>query len=379
MKAQLLTAVYLALLTAPFLSAVAVAPVVVVSYKRTRTVHVTRCLYLYLFVFFALCAWFMTMLPFPDRASVAAMTGPVAQLVPGYCVWDFVTNSSLDVSDWTTIFPALTGNIALGVILNVVLLVPSGFFFRALYAGSARRAVLVGFCISLFFELVQLSGLFFIYPRPYRIFDVDDLVQNTLGFWLGFALQPLPGSLLRSPRKPIVLRHGGEVRMRRRAVSVAVDQVILLALALGCCLVTPRWHELRFSLQVPILFLYHVGWLLALSTVTYFAGGRSPGMMMTGLRLRRRFGGQLSWRACVARSAAQEFQLTLPVWIAIFLELSDRRRGLTRVVCSFFSAACVFLYLYFLLTLLLYVITHGEPLFCDKLTRTRLVENDLRT
>lgn len=44
--------------------------------------------------------------------------------------------------------------------------------------------------LSLVFELTQLSGLFGLYPRPYRLADVDDLMTNTLGGMVGYWLRP---------------------------------------------------------------------------------------------------------------------------------------------------------------------------------------------
>ena len=40
----------------------------------------------------------------------------------------------------------------------------------------------------MFFELTQLTGLYFIYPKPYRLFDIDDLLLNTTGGVLGYFL-----------------------------------------------------------------------------------------------------------------------------------------------------------------------------------------------
>jgi glycopeptide antibiotics resistance protein len=44
------------------------------------------------------------------------------------------------------------------------------------------------FLLSLIIESAQLTGLFFIYPGSYRLFDVDDLITNTLGGFLGTVL-----------------------------------------------------------------------------------------------------------------------------------------------------------------------------------------------
>ena len=44
------------------------------------------------------------------------------------------------------------------------------------------------FLLSLTIELAQLTGLFFTYPGSYRLFDVDDLIMNTIGGFLGTVL-----------------------------------------------------------------------------------------------------------------------------------------------------------------------------------------------
>ena len=46
------------------------------------------------------------------------------------------------------------------------------------------------FFLTLFCELTQVSGLYGIYPAPYRIFDINDLMFNTLGGVLGHIIAP---------------------------------------------------------------------------------------------------------------------------------------------------------------------------------------------
>ncbi len=41
------------------------------------------------------------------------------------------------------------------------------------------------FYFTLFIEVAQLTGLFFIYSGSYRLCDVDDLICNTLGGVMG--------------------------------------------------------------------------------------------------------------------------------------------------------------------------------------------------
>jgi glycopeptide antibiotics resistance protein len=72
------------------------------------------------------------------------------------------------------------------VAMNVVLFVPLGVFVAVLWRRSFRHTVLIGFAASMLIEITQLTGNFGTAPFVYRIFDVDDLVTNTLGAALGW-------------------------------------------------------------------------------------------------------------------------------------------------------------------------------------------------
>lgn len=69
-------------------------------------------------------------------------------------------------------------------ILNIVLFVPLGLLLPLVWKHSARwhRIALIAFCVSAIIELSQLL------PGAARSFDVDDLICNTLGGLVGFAL-----------------------------------------------------------------------------------------------------------------------------------------------------------------------------------------------
>ena len=63
---------------------------------------------------------------------------------------------------------------------------------------------LLTFLLSLTIELAQLTGLFFTYPGSYRLFDVDDLMANTLGGFLGTVLSNQVNNLM--PAIPALAR-----------------------------------------------------------------------------------------------------------------------------------------------------------------------------
>ncbi|MGN0982950.1 MAG: VanZ family protein [Candidatus Limivicinus sp.] len=69
--------------------------------------------------------------------------------------------------------------------LNILLFVPLGFILPLLWKEfrSRRTMCLTGFLLSLGIELAQLLN--------YRISDVDDLLMNTLGAFLGYELMLL--------------------------------------------------------------------------------------------------------------------------------------------------------------------------------------------
>ena len=83
--------------------------------------------------------------------------------------------------------------------LNVLLFVPLGVFARILWRRGLTGTALIGFAGSLLIEITQVTANFGTAPYAYRIFDVDDLMNNTLGAILGWVCGALLLALLRSP------------------------------------------------------------------------------------------------------------------------------------------------------------------------------------
>ena len=99
--------------------------------------------------------------------------------VPGvqYIVWDPTLNL-IPFQDFST------SNI-MGMVLNMVMFAPLGFLLPAYFERYRHwgRTLAAGFLTSLTVELVQLF--------TFRATDVDDLIMNTLGTFVGFLLAKL--------------------------------------------------------------------------------------------------------------------------------------------------------------------------------------------
>ena len=73
--------------------------------------------------------------------------------------------------------------VAINIIGNVVGFVPVGFLVSVLTPNRHKGwiALAIGFAVSLTIEILQLSFVI-------RVFDVDDLLLNSLGAWFGFLI-----------------------------------------------------------------------------------------------------------------------------------------------------------------------------------------------
>ena len=128
-----------------------------------------QCLILYLS-----CLINVVLFPLPDAAAISTLNGYKGQYIPFKFVADIAKDKTIES--------------VLQVAFNVMLTIPFGFFFKFVLNMKRRNIIILTFLLSLTIELAQLTGLFFIYPGSYRLFDVDDLMLNTLGGFAGTVL-----------------------------------------------------------------------------------------------------------------------------------------------------------------------------------------------
>ena len=162
---------------------------------------------------------------------------------------------------------------------NVVMLMPLGFYLHYYFRLSLRTTVIIGLGASLFFELTQLTGLYFIYPKAYRFTQMDDLIANTLGALLGWVITPLLALVLPSREEidRISYEKGEHVTVVRRAFAALTDVLAFALLAaVGAGLST--------LLNGPVFWVELGVWIVCFILIPCVFGGRIAGQALLKLR-----------------------------------------------------------------------------------------------
>lgn len=81
------------------------------------------------------------------------------------------------------------------ILLNIIMMIPFGFFYPTLNKKGVIKTVFTTFLFSLFIESYQLLSVWW-NGVDTRIFDVTDLITNTLGGLIGYVIFFLLKSLV---------------------------------------------------------------------------------------------------------------------------------------------------------------------------------------
>lgn len=205
----------LALLSWPFLALFLTLPILVIQYRRYGKVNIGRGLIAYAFILYGLSLVSFTLYPMPSNPLEFCRDYNLSpQLIPFSFIHDIQSEGLRAI---------------LQVGMNLLFFVPLGVFCRLFFNLRFRTALLIGFMTSLFIETAQLTGAFGYYPCSYRLFDIDDLIINTLGAVIGYTIARLiPRREIDRLSKHAVIRKAGLVRY---TVAFIIDQVIAYLVA----------------------------------------------------------------------------------------------------------------------------------------------------
>ncbi|MBW4716745.1 VanZ family protein [Saccharothrix obliqua] len=178
--------------------------------------------------------------------------------------------------------------------LNVVLFLPLGFLAGYRFREPLLAAVGIGLLTSVAVEVTQGTALFGLYPCPYRLADVDDVMTNTAGALVGWLLsKPLTRVLPPATAAPVA--DTAPPGLIRRGLAFAGDLLVieltrftvLAVLALAGATTRAWTTDGRFTTALAVAVT--TGYTLVLPTVR--ADRATPGQFVFNLALQRTRGG----------------------------------------------------------------------------------------
>lgn len=174
----------------PLIAVVFSIPYTIYQRRRYGRILLNRLFIMYSFVLYMIGMYLYIITPLPSFDYVLQHPLPIRiELRPFAFLYDFTKQT----------YWVLTGigrvNIShsawFQTLGNIAFFVPFGVYLRYYFHRSQKQTLLLSFLLSLFFELTQLTALYGIYPAPYRVFDINDLLLNTVGGICGYHLTPV--------------------------------------------------------------------------------------------------------------------------------------------------------------------------------------------
>ena len=255
---QYLIVSFQAVVLFPIVVAVFTLPYIAYNYHKYGSILSLKVLIVYSFIFYLLCMYCLVILPLPSPEKAATLHSHKMQLEPFLFIKDIIKKAHVIPSEPKTWLTIVLNKAFLVNILNLFLAVPFGMYLRYYFKKSFSHTFILSLLLSLFFEITQLTGLYFIYSGSYRLFDVDDLIVNTLGGILGYAIV---GPLMiilpsRDELDEVSYKRGMEISLFRRVVSFFFDMAFISIITI---------------LSRPLMHQFHILRAFEIVTLSYFS------------------------------------------------------------------------------------------------------------
>ena len=236
-------AITTAIIAFPFIAFLFTIPFILYNYHQYGSIHFLKVFIIYTFILYLITIYFLVIFPLPSFEEVMNNTGPYINYIPFKFVSDFIHETPFVWNNPETYMKAILDPSFYVVIFNVLMFVPLGMYLRYYFKCSFKKTILYALLLSLFFELTQLTGLYFIYPNPYRLCDIDDLIENIFGGILGFLIMgPLDNFLpAREEIDEEAIKMGQKVSGLRRITVYFLDLILFLLLSLLVSIIINRF------------------------------------------------------------------------------------------------------------------------------------------
>ena len=168
-----------------FLCLVVVTFPITLKFIKKYKIELNKVIVGYSLILYFISVFFLVVFPAPSEDALIEYQE--IKLQPGAFIWEFIEKTSFKFDEPTTYLKALMEPCFYTVVFNVLMLMPFGVFM-CYFHRSFVNTLIYTFILSFFLEFTQLTGIFGIYDVAYRIFDVDDLILNTIGGVCGFII-----------------------------------------------------------------------------------------------------------------------------------------------------------------------------------------------
>lgn len=363
----------------PVIAALITLPYLFYANRRFHGIPFLRAFVFYTFVLYLTCCYVLVIFPLPSAAELAEIGSKTMDLRVFGFVEDLQNYSSFVLSDPSTWISSLHEQVVYQVFFNLIMLIPFGIYMHYYFRKGFFWSVLMGFLLSLSFELIQLSALFGLYPHPYRLFQIDDLILNTAGAGIGWILSPLISWMFPSQQKLNQIAQGpkSNIEPYRRIVAALADFFIFfLIMNLISHVPGLSAFDIMGESRYYLRFLaYAVGVLLYFAGLSYLFGA-TPGKMIFGLRIVTRNGKRPSFEQLLIRYAL-EMVVALPApFIAVKVySLSDYTNSFIDAILFMVTAIFLIFFAVFAFQILISVFTGNMMLFSERISGTGVIRS----
>lgn len=336
-----------AFLIFPFLAFLITLPYLLLQYHKYGSVPLIRSSIVYTFILYLLTAYFLVILPLPSKEEVLMMPTKVPQLIPFTFIGDFIEV----FKETSGVLSFLKSPIVYTTLFNIAITIPFGIYLRYYFKKKWYTTIIYTFLLSLYFEITQLTGLYGLYPKAYRLFDVDDLIINTLGGLIGYLITPIVTIFLpdRDKIDKLSYKRGKVVSIYRRFLAFLID-IFIFATIMFIILALLNFNDFVLPLIIMTAMYYVI-----LPTIT----SHTLGKYLVKIKLESK--NKHKHPSIFIRQVILYFGIVFgPI---IFIELNQYINGLITLFYILFA-----IYAYF--EIFLKFFGRKKPLIYERLTKT---------
>ena len=352
-------AIKTAILAFPFIAFLFTIPFILYNYHKYGSIHFLRVFIIYSFILYLITIYFLVILPLPTFEEALKNTGPYINTIPFKFITDLIHETPFVWNNPSTYIKAILDPSFYVIVFNIVMFIPFGMYLRYYFKCSFKKTVLYSLLLSLFFELTQLTGLYFIYPNPYRLCDVDDLIQNTLGGILGFFIMRAFDHYLPTREKidEEARKMGENVSGLRRITVFFLDLVLYLI------------FTLLLSIFVNNGYLFFLSFIIYYVFIPLIRGNATIGMKFLNVRMEFK---RLGFIFNILRYIfIYIYYVIFPIGLMMFITYMRNYYHLQGITFILYGGGFVIILIFYLIHFIL--LLKNKRIFYDKLFGFRFV------